>query len=109
MHEQLADAIREAVEVVDLPASLRFLICLPLISHVADTGAPAARVPRFPQTSADAGFKATSGQHLDLAAEGRHDLSAADALEIERQACARIIDQLAARGQDVTALQALSA
>ena len=56
-----------------------------VLSDLAADGVPASRVPRFARALAEAGALAAGGQHLDLSAEGRADLTPADALDIARR------------------------
>ena len=56
-----------------------------LLAGLGEDGVPPERVPLFVRALAQAGLTASGGQHLDLTAEGREDVSTADALDIARR------------------------
>src|SRR5690606_37498863 len=55
-----------------------------MLARLPDVGVSEARVPEFIHSLARCALIAGGGQHLDLAAEGRSDISLDDALQISR-------------------------
>ncbi len=62
-----------------------------LLNDLAADGVAPERVPAFGRTLATASLRATGGQHLDLATEGRSDISTADALDIARRKAGALV------------------
>lgn len=67
------------------------LLAQQTLSRLGEVGIPPERVPALVQTLARAGLTATGGQHLDLASEGRDDVSTADALDIARRKAGALV------------------
>lgn len=61
------------------------------LGRLDEWGVPAARIPRFTRALAAAGLAATGGQHYDLAAEGRPDLTIEGALDITRRKAGTLV------------------
>jgi Geranylgeranyl pyrophosphate synthase len=65
-------------------AGALLVVAYDMLARLPEVGISATRVPEFVHTLARCALAAGGGQHLDLAAEGRSDISLDDALQISR-------------------------